>query len=559
MKHCRWRGCRAAPFLRPIAAAAAFAAVHACAVELDTGNPDVAIRWDTMVKYSTAWRVKERDPALLVNTNSDDGDRNFGPGMVSNRLDLFSELDVSWQKRLGLRISAAAYNDQAYNTRNDNPGFPGGAFPNQTSVAANEFTSATRKVHGSNAEVLDAFVFGKADLGDTTLSGRVGKHALVWGESLFFGGNAIAGGQMPVDVVKLQSVPGTQFKEAIRPVPMVSAQWQLNSQLSLGAYVQTEWEASRLAAVGSYLSDSDVAVAGGERMLTGATSSAVRTSDMQPKNSGQGGLQMRYRGEETDYGLYLIRYHAKTPQLVPVLGAVPGVGVVPTSYYLAYHQNIDSIGASASRTFGNVNLAIEGSIRNNADLASSQGADTSALAPAGSIAAKNNTDNPGYAVGRTAHINLSMLSQLDATPFWREASLVGEIAWNRVLEITQNAEAADPNATRDGVAMRLVLTPMYRGVMSGVDLGVPIGIGWAPKGSRPMAINNPNGWIPEGGGDVSIGLDGSFHDVWRFSLTYTHYLGEKGTFQVSDSNTAFTWAQTRADRDFIAASLRYSF
>ena len=48
---------------------------------------------------------------------------------------------------------------------------------------------------------------------------RAGKHSVLWGESLFFGTNAIAGGQQPFDVVKLLSVPSTQFKEAIRPVP----------------------------------------------------------------------------------------------------------------------------------------------------------------------------------------------------------------------------------------------------------------------------------------------------------------------------------------------------
>jgi hypothetical protein len=544
---------------RPIAAAIAMLAAHAGAAEIDVGNPDVAMRWDTTVKYSAAWRVRRQDPALLVNANSDDGDRNFDRGLVSSRLDLFSELDLTWQKRLGARFSGAGNYDAVYNTRNDNPGFPGGAFPNQTSVRADEFTAATRKVHGRHAEVLDAFVFGKAELGDTMLSARAGRHALVWGESLFFGGNAIAGGQMPVDVVKLLSVPGTQFKEAIRPVPMLSAQWQLNSTVTLGAYVQTQWQASRLPAVGSFLSDSDVAVEGAERILTGPASAALRTGDLRAKNRGQGGLQLRYRGEETDYGVYLIRYHAKAPQLVPVLGLVPGVGPVPTSYYLAYHQNIDAIGASASRTFGDFNVAIEGSLRNNADLASSLSVDASALAPPGIVPATDNADNPAYAIGRTAHVNLSTLAQLPATPLWREASLVAEIAWNRVLKVTRNAAAADPNTTRDGAAVRVLLTPMYRAVVGGVDLGVPIGLGWAPRGSRPLAINNPNGWIPNGGGDFSLGLDGSFRDVWRFTLNYTHYFGDAAPFQVSDANVAFTWMQTRKDRDFVAASLRYSF
>lgn len=548
--------------LRPAAlAVAALLAGNAEAAEIDVGNSDVQLRWDNTIKYSLAGRLKAADQALLSNPNNDDGDRNFGKGLISNRLDLFSELDVTYQKQFGGRVSAAGYYDRVYNTTNDNPGFAGGAFPNQASVGYNEFTDATRKVHGRKAEVLDAFVFGKFELGDTSATVRVGQHSLLWGESLFFGANAIAGGQMPVDVVKLLSVPGTQFKEAIRPVPQVSGQLQLTSNISVGAYVQTEWRPSRVPAVGSYFSNADPAVDGGESLLLGpGVPPALRQADLKPKDSGQGGLSLRIRSEETDFGLYAIRFHAKTPQVVPVIGVSPPIPApIPVGYYLAYQQGITAFGASASHTFGNFNIAIEGSIRHNQDLASSQGADISRLAPPGVIPATNNTDNPGYAVGNTAHINLSTLASLDPSPLWREATLLAEVAWNRVLSITKNAAAIDPNGTRDGVALRFVLEPTYRSVFPGVDLGVPIGVGWAPNGSRPLAVGNPNAWIPEGGGDASIGLNGSFRDVWRFTLAYTHYYGKAGTFNDLTANNAYTWKQTLRDRDFIAASLRYSF
>jgi hypothetical protein len=199
---------------------------------------------------------------------------------------------------------------------------------------------------------------------------------------------------------------------------------------------------------------------------------------------------------------------------------------------------------------------VEGSVHTNQDLASTQGADVSGFAP---VAPTNNTDNPGYAVGRTAHINVSTIGSLGPSMFWREASLAAELAWNRVLSITKNAAAKDPNATRDGVALRLVLEPTYRGAIDGVDLGVPLGLGWAPKGSRPLAVNNPNAWIPEGGGDVSIGLNASYQDAWRATLSYTHFVGASGTFNDLTANNAFSWKQTLKDRDFIAASLRYSF
>ena len=525
------------------------------AVEIETGNDELNVRWDNTVKYSAAYRLNNPSATLLSNPNNDDGNRNFGKGIVSSRLDLFSELDVIYQKTMGLRVSAAAWHDSAYQGSNDNPGFAGGAFPNQSSVPYNQFTAATKKVHGNNVELLDAFVFGKFDLAGKGTTVRAGRHSLLWGESLFFGANAISGGQMPVDVVKLLSVPGTQFKEAIRPVPMLSAQTQLSSNVSVGAYVQTSASKSRVAAVGSYFSNADPAVDGGENLLLGpGVPPAARLADQNAKDSGQGGVQLKVRGEDVDFGFYAIQFHSKTPQLVPVVGLTPG-GPAPIGYRLAYHENVQALGASASKTFGDYNVAAEFSVRNNQDLASTQGVDVSSFAPA---PATNNSSNPGYAVGRTAHLNVSVLGNLPSTPLWKEGTLLGEVAWNRVLKITKNAAAADPNATRNGLAFRMLMEPMYRQVFSGVDLGVPIGLGYAPKGSRPLAMSSPNAWIPEGGGDISIGLNASYLDAWRFGVNYTHYFGTAKAFNTG-TNNAYSYGQTLKDRDFISVTARYSF
>lgn len=527
-------------------------ATPALAVVLDTGNPDLNVRWDNTIKYSAARRLDEPSSVLISNPNNDDGDRNFGKGLISSRFDLLSELDFIYKKNMGFRISAAAWNDSVYGRSNANPGFPGGAFPNQTSVPYNQFTAGTRDVHGSGSEVLDAFVFGKFDLVERSASVRAGRHSVLWGESLFFGANAIAGAQMPVDVVKLVSVPGTPFKEAIRPVPMVSGQVQITPDVSVGAYIQVASSRNRLPAAGSYFSNTDYAVDGAENIFFGPGAPSPRFSDMKAKDSGQGGVQLKVNGGDIDYGFYLIQFHNKLPQIVPKLGMTP-VGPAPVGHYIAYQEKIRAFGASASKTFGDYNVAAELSFRDNQDLASTQGFDTSALAPV----ANNNSSNPAYAVGRTAHLNISVLGSVPRTPLWGEATIVGEIAWNRVLNITKNATAADPNATRDGVAMRVVFEPKYRQVLPGLDLGVPIGIGYAPKGSRPMAMT-PNAWIPEGGGDISIGLNGTYLDSWNFGLNYTHYYGTARTFNTG-ANQAFGWGQTLRDRDFISFNARYSF
>ena len=551
-----------------VATAAALLSVSAFALEIDTGNQDLAVRWDTTVKYSYAQRLNGQMSQLTgaANANLDDGDMNFSKGStISNRVDLFTEMDAVFKKDMGFRMSAAAWYDAAYMQSNNNPGLAGGAFPNQTSVPYNQFTKDTQGVHGSNSELLDAFVFGKFDLGGSDTTVRAGRHSILWGESVFFGANAIAGGQMPVDVVKLTSVPGTQFKEAILPVPMLSGQVQLNSIITFGAYLQTASSQSRVPAAGSYFSTADMAVQGGETLLLAPGApfppAATRLPDQAAKDSGQGGIELKIRGEETDWGLYAIQFHEKTPQLVPVLGMVanpgPGpatIGPMPVGYRLVYQENITALGMSASKTFGDYNVATEVSFRDGQDLASTQGVDTSLLGGP----ATNNNSNPAYALGQTGHVNVSVLGSLPKTFLWNEATLIAEAAFNRVLAITKNPAAADPNATRDGLAYRMVLEPTYRQVATGLDIGVPLGIGYAPAGYRPMAISNPSAWLPEDGGDISIGINGVYLDKWRFTLNMTHYFGHAQPFTVG-TNNAYSYGQSLADRDFVSASLRYSF
>lgn len=104
---------------------------------------------------------------------------------------------------------------------------------------------------------------------------RVGRHSLVYGESIFFGANGIAYAQGPVDLVKLLNVPSSEFKEILRPVNQVSGQLQLGSNALIGAYYQFEWEESILPPEGSYLSNSDVAGEGAERAGRFFTSDAA--------------------------------------------------------------------------------------------------------------------------------------------------------------------------------------------------------------------------------------------------------------------------------------------
>jgi len=531
-----------------VAAGLACSAVAVQAFTIETDVPELRLQWDTTVKYTAAARVRSRtealvrDPSIPNMPNFDDGDRNFSRGLISNRIDILSEADATY-RNFGARISGAAWYDSVYrgDSDHDSP-----ATRNVVSRPYPEFGEATRKLHGRKGELLDAFVYGKFDLGEAGgLTMRAGRHTLQWGESLFYGANAIAGGMAPVDVVKALSVPNTQFKELLRPVGQVSSQLQIRPNLALGAYAQYRWEPTRLPGAGSYFSPADITPETGELALPFR---APRAPEVRARNTGQGGLQLRWRpeGTETDLGLYAIRYHDKTPQqfltLAPAPAGFPPGALIPANYYWVYPEDIKAFGFSASRSIGEYNLGFETSMRRNAPLVSG----SSVQIPVARVSSS-------FARGTTWHANLSVLGSLGPSFIAREASIVAEVAVNYTQKVTENPQAVDPNTERWGAGLRVVYEPTYRQVLDGLDLGVPIGLSYTPAGK-----SSAGGALgPHHGGDISIGLNATFLDAWRLGLNYTHFYGPMGTFL--DAQNHQTFRQTLKDRNFISLSLRRTF
>ncbi|WP_212677083.1 DUF1302 domain-containing protein [Pandoraea sp. PE-S2R-1] len=539
-----WRGAAAAACLQLalMPSAGAF--------EIDTGNPDLQLRWDNTVKYSTAFRLSGQAGNLTVDPNMDDGDRNFRPGMISNRVDLLSEFDISYRK-FGFRASGAAWYDTVYNRANDNNS-PGTV--NHFTPAPNQFADGTRDLQGRRAELLDAFVHGQFDLGELPVSFRLGRHTVIYGETLFFGGNGIAGGQAPVDVIKLLSVPGTQFKELLMPVNQLSGQVQLNSNVSVGGYYQFEWRPNRIPPSGSYLSTADFVGAGSQLMYAPGSNGQLyfnRSPDMEARNSGQGGVQIRFRpdSEIAEFGLYAIRYHAKDFQLyLNPSGnpALPSLG----GYQQVFPENIAAVGASVSTTIGAANVAAEISTRRNTPLTSN---------PSIGLGA-DNAGNPSYAVGNSAHANLSMIYLLDGTPLWNGGSILAEVAWNRMLSVTKNPSALSPVATRDAVGLRVLFAPEYYQIAPGLDMTVPIGVGYLASGRSSVDPQFAGGAAR--GGDLSIGANFEYRKQLKFGINYVHFYGPSGTFLTPNQPpeaTQLQYRQSLKDRDFVSLTMQATF
>jgi hypothetical protein len=527
------------------------------AIELDTGNPDITAHWDNTVKYSNAYRLMDASPSLAStsfgpggvvgpnNTNQDDGNNNFKKGLVSNRVDLYSEFDLQ-TREYGLRLSGAAWYDAVYNASTANTTGTSNHQP------ASEFSAETRRVMGGDSELLDAFVWGRFDLADKPSMVRLGRHTLLWGETLFFGANGIAGGQAPLDLVKLQSVPNSQFKEVARPTGKLSGQIQLTDDVSVGAYIGYEWEKTRMMPVGSYLSSADNLGPGAENINAGPTGVFVKQADMDASNSGQGGLQLHIHAEEmeTDFGFYAIRYNATTPSnIYTTLTGFPGA-LTASSYRWAYHEGIRAYGMSAAKTVGAWSLAGEASFRQNTPLSSSG---QSVLPAIGVGVNYDNSDNPGYAVGETSHLNFSWLASLGPSFLSKEASFLGEIAWNEVTSVTKNPQMLNPNADKSATAMRMVYAPTYRQALPGIDLTPSVGVGYT--WGRSAAVGSAFG--PDQGGDLTLGISGTYLSKWIASLNYVHYIGPVGGSVDNNSNVQFM--QSLADRDFLAFSLRVTF
>ncbi len=543
--------------LHPLALATLFASSGLQAFELDTGNPDLKLRWDNTVRYSSAFRMKDRSPGLSQtafgpsgivgpnNINQDDGDNNFGRGNVSNRLDLLSELDLTGRD-YGGRLSAAAWYDTVYNRSNDNHTATGNHVP------ASAFTDETRDLMGRKAELLDAFVYSRFDLAGKPATVRLGRHTLLWGESLFFGSNGIAGGQAPLDLVKLLSVPNSQFKETARPTGKLSGQMQLSEALSLGAYIGYEWEKTRLMPVGAYLSASDGMGPGAERINAGATGVFQRQSDVEARNGGQGGLQLRWRVDaiDTDLGFYAIRYHATTPSnmVTTLSGFSPALSA--SSYRWYYHEGVRAFGTSFAKTIDEWALAGEASYRQNSPLSSSSQATIPSI---GAGSGYDNSGNPPYAVGETAHLQFSWIASLGPSFISREASFVGEVAWNTRVKTTKNAQMLNPNADKSATAMRMVYSPTYRQVVSGWDLSPSVGLGYGWGKSSAVGP----GFGVNKGGDFNIGLGAVYLGNWFVNLNYVHYLGKEAPTLDNANNTQFL--QSLRDRNFLTLSMRTTF
>ena len=495
------------------------------AAEIYSGD-GLAIRWDNTVRYSMALRPASPSAELLSYINGDDGDRNFAPGLVSNRFTLLSELDIS-AGDFGVHASAAAWYDTVYQAHTDNRS------PATYNAAAppGQFAPAVKDLEGQHAELTDAFAFGNFAMGLMPVSVRVGRQTLVGGESRFFDPNSIAAAMAPTDYLKTMTDQDGYSGNLFLPVTQLSVTLQPLSWLSLSFYDQFEWRPSRQFADGSFLSYLDYVGTGSARLFLNPNQYLVRNTDPGPA-SGQYGFTLRGSVADIDLGLYALRFRAKDPIAAlapdPTLANQSGdVGY----YRLIYPSAIDLYGASFSTELGGNVLAGEISARENMPLVSYDARTPQYGAP---------TRIPYYSRGDTLHAQISLATALAETSLWDKADAAVEVTTDNILNHTGTAAGAAPFSSF-GMKARARIEPHYFQVLPNLDItGVAeIGLNMAGHSFTYYAQNS-------GAGDLRLGVSGTYLSAWKAGVTYFGFFGSPSR-------------QPLADRDFVMLSLERTF
>jgi hypothetical protein len=506
-------------------------------------NDQYTMRLDTNIGYTLSARTAKPAKSILANPNTNDGDGAFKRGdITSNRMDISMEFDAALKDkaRTGVRMSVNGWYDDVYNGTHER--IPAESY-NADSVDTNEFTRTARRMAGRDVELFDLFFHSALDLGDHTLSYRVGRHTVLWGESLLLASNGIASGQAPINAIKAQSVPLTPAKEVFMPVNQVSMAFDLSENLSVEGYYQLEYRETKVSPPGTFFSTADMVFQGADRIIAAPGSYFYRGSDVRPRNSkGQWGVALKYRDFDSgwDYGLYYLRYSAKTPFIYSKPGASEIADSLGTFNFI-YPRNIEMFGTSATTTMGDINFGGEVSYRRNMPLTSL----VSALVVVPGTEADGD-DHPLYAVGETVHAQVSAIWAIPTIGLWDSASLAGEIGGHHLVRVTENAEARDTSTGRTMMGLATTFEPKYYQMLPGADVSFPVSLAYNFSDKASPIDPSFNGGTGGHGGSVGIGTKVQYNNAWRGSLNWTKYIGSSGT-------------NNYGDRDFVALNVNYSF
>jgi hypothetical protein len=514
-------------------------------------NDGVQIRFDNNLEYAMGWRTAPVSKQLTSPINANDGDLALSHGLISNRFQDVTSLDIS-DNGYGFDVSDVAFYDSVYEQRSQNT--------SQATFNAigssRQYNATTSALVGRNIELRNLYGYGNFSIGSVPITLRIGRHALIWGESLFFPDNGIAYGMVPFDGALAANEPNAEVKDIFLPVGMASVSAQLTDTIRAEAYYQFEFEKTIIPPSGSYYSAFDFFDGGGERIIAAPPvqpffpgAYLFRGPDIKHSASGNYGLALHYEPDSSpyDFGLYALQYTDRAPEIYTYPGLGLGFtrnGLAVGQYRLVYPTHIKIFGASASDTIGAWNIAGEISARLNAPLVNNG---VTVLPGQQADADKNAL----YPTGKIFYAQVSEIYLGPATRFWNASALVGEIAGSQLMSVDKNG--ADFVASNGGgaghwnaVGFHVVFTPTYFEVRPGIDLSVPLGIAYNFWGNAPGS-HTFNGSDQSHGGEATIGVTLTYLSTWNAGIAYNQFFGP------------VSYGQLFADRSNVTFNLQHTF
>jgi hypothetical protein len=340
------------PLLLAIAIAAAWAPARAGTFELGSGVEGV---WSLHTSVTSGWRATNPDPELIGRGEGGTASgytatstaKNFGKG--DNFTTLFRVVgDINLrQDQHGLVLRAKAWDNYRLSSRSVPFGTPSNNFTRGAELDDSNFDTRLSRFRG--VALLDAYVYKGFTLGEETdAKVKFGNHVVNFGESLFVPG---VNQYSVVDVNALRQ-PGTLLKEAILPVPQISASLGLPGGASVEGFYQFKWRPTSIDGCGTYWSPAEalnctsgsVLVASdnagafplsqfwnGIPALGGLNFRVAKLADRKPADGGQFGFAFKKSVEQLDaeLGAYFVNYSAR----VPNLSAIRDTTMIPGSVY----------------------------------------------------------------------------------------------------------------------------------------------------------------------------------------------------------------------------------
>jgi hypothetical protein len=583
---------------------------HAGTIDIGDGLSAV---WTLNTSLTGGWRTRDPDSRLIGPGDGGNASAfSAGPATLNfKKGDNFTTLlrivgDVDLKKGdTGFVLRAKAWDNYRLSQQSVPFGAPSNDFMSDQRLSDQGFDTRLSKFRG--AALLDAYGYTTFALSEATnMKVRLGQHAVNWGESLFIPG---VNQYSVLDVTALRQ-PGTLLKEAILPVPQISANvGGLPAGISIEAFYQFKWMKDPIDGCGTYWSPAtslncrrdalDVPAPGfgtsgqqwnGTPLAGGANFRVPKGPDREPGNAGQFGIALKKTVDaiDTEFGAYYVNYSTHLPNIsaARTADAIPGsvFAGIGSSFWDYSAKNIKVFGLSASTAVGG--WAVAGELSHTRDFpVQVSGTDSFfafALAgpggtPIGPVADRFPVSRlgtgdivAGYDLKNKTQIQLSTIKSFSKV-LGASMTLVGEVAYQhwsgignpytdvrygRPFEFgagphvsfggTCPAQATNP----DNCNQKGYFTPDAWGMRGQVELEYTNVLGLNLK-PRAFVSVDAKGWsadgtFSEGRRALSLGLKAEYLRKYTADLSYTTF-----------NHNAF--ADTFRDRDFIALVLAASF